>query len=172
MEYVGSFLFIFLARLLDVSMMTIRTLMVVRGKRMTAAIIGFVEVSIYIIALGEVFKNLNSWSNILAYSGGFAVGNYVGSYIEEKMAMGFLNIQVISKKCPDQLTETLRDDGFGVTVVEGEGRVDFRKILFIIAKRKDFPVIMDKVLASDPEAFVTALDARSIRGGFIGRKDK
>jgi len=172
MENLGGFLFIFFARLLDVSMMTIRTLLVVRGKRLAAALIGFVEISIYIIALGQVFKNLDNWVSILAYSTGFAVGNYVGSYIEEKLAMGFLNIQIISKKCPDQLTEALRAAGFGVTVVEGQGRVGIRKILYVIAKRKDFSIILDKVLAADAEAFVTALDARSIRGGFIGRKEK
>ncbi|MGI5838123.1 MAG: DUF2179 domain-containing protein [bacterium] len=172
MEYAVGFVFIFLARLVDVSMMTIRTLLVVRGKRVTAALIGFVEIIIYIVALGEVFKNLDNWLNILAYATGFAVGNYVGSYIEEKMAMGFLNVQVISTKCPDGLTGKLREDGFGVTVVEGKGRVGVRKILYIIAKRKEFPALMDKILTSDPDAFVTALDARSIRGGFIGHKDK
>ncbi len=169
----GNFLFIFFARLVDVSLMTMRTLLVVRGKRHLAALLGFIEVTIYIVALGQVFRNLNDWTSILAYSSGFAAGNYLGSYIEEKMAMGFLNLQVISKDYASNLVDSLRSHGYGVTVVEGRGRVGTRQILYIAVKRRDQAQVMGLIDAADPDAFITILDARTVRGGFLaGRRER
>lgn len=90
MFLIGNFLFIFIARMADVALMTIRMLMIVRGKRIQAAVIGFFEVTIYILALGQVVQNIDNTYSILAYALGFSSGNYLGSYLEEKMAMGFM----------------------------------------------------------------------------------
>ncbi len=168
-----DFLFIFAARMADVSLMTIRMLMIVRGKRVQAALIGFVEVSIYILALGQVVQNIDNTYSIIAYALGFSAGNFFGSLLEEKLAMGFLTVNVISKDYADELVRKLRELGFGVTVVNGMGRYRLRKLLYITLRRKDLPNLMNHIEQEDKEAFVTVMDTRAIKGGFLfNRKDK
>jgi len=125
----GGYLFIFCARICDVSLGTMRTIMVVRGQRLYAAAIGFFEVSIYIVALGKIFSTLDNPLSIVVYAAGYATGNFVGSLIEEKLAVGVLTVQVITMKAPLELTELLRNEGYGVTVIEGQGREGTRYIL-------------------------------------------
>lgn len=88
LSFVGGYLFIFLARVVDVSLATMRTLMLVRGKGLIAACIGFFEVMIYITALNKVVSGLDNPANLVVYALGFATGNFMGSYIEEKLAIG------------------------------------------------------------------------------------
>jgi hypothetical protein len=95
MEAILGYLLIFFARLADVSLATFRMIMVIRGKRIIAACIGFVEATIYILAVGKVLSAMNNPLNILAYALGFATGNYVGIFLEEKMALGSIIVQVI-----------------------------------------------------------------------------
>ena len=95
---IGGYLFIFAARVCDVSLATIRTLMVVRGQKLYAAIIGFFEVIIYILALGKIFSDLSNPLNLLFYALGFATGNYVGTFLEGKLAVGVFTAQVITLK--------------------------------------------------------------------------
>ena len=172
LNIIGGYLFIFFARICDVSLATMRTLMVVRGQRMYAAIIGFFEVIIYIVALDKIFANLNNPLNLFFYAAGFSTGNYVGSFIEEKLAVGTFTVQVITLKEPLELTEKLRSLGYGVTVLEGMGREGKRYILQIILKRKEFVTLRKKVDEWDEDAFWTIFDARLTRGGIFTRKDK
>ncbi|PKM86094.1 MAG: hypothetical protein CVU87_13155 [Firmicutes bacterium HGW-Firmicutes-12] len=169
---IGGYLFIFFARIADVSLSTVRTLMIVRGKRFYAAIIGFFEVLIYIWALGKIFSNLDNPLNIFIYALGFAAGNIVGSFIEEKLAVGILTVQVITLKSPLELTEKLRCCGYGVTVVEGMGREGVRYILQIILKRKYIPELRKEIDQWDKDAFWTIFDARQTKGGIFSRKAK
>jgi uncharacterized protein YebE (UPF0316 family) len=170
---IGNFLFIFIARMADVALMTIRMLMIVRGRRVQAALIGFFEVTIYILALGQVMQNIDNTYSILAYALGFSSGNFLGSYLEEKMAMGFMTVHVISKDYADELVEALRDLGYGVTVVNGMGRYRLRKLLYITLRRKDLSSLLAQIEKEDKEAFVTVMDTRAIRGGFLfNRREK
>ena len=169
---IAGYLFIFLARVCDVSLATIRTLMVVRGQKLYAASIGFVEVIIYILALGKIFSDLDNPFNLLFYALGFATGNYVGTYLEEKLAVGTFTIQVITLKSPLELTEKLREKGYGVTVIEGEGREGKRYILQIILKRKSFGALRKEIDEWDEQAFWTIFDARLTRGGVLARNRK
>lgn len=172
MELLSGALFIFGARVIDVSLGTVRTVMVVRGRRFQAAALGFFEVIVYIVALQSVVGNLNNFINIFSYGLGFATGNIVGGYIEEKMAIGVLTVQIISKSHHHKsLLDDLRNSGFGVTVVEGEGREGTRYILNITIKRKDLPRLLKIVDQWDVGAFTTILDTRGTRGGYI-RKAK
>lgn len=111
MELIFGYLFIFFARVSDVSLATIRTLMVVQGRRWQAALIGFFEVSIYVTALSKVVGNLDNPLNLLSYALGFACGNYLGITIENKIALGNLATQIILNK-PDnkELLQILRQD--------------------------------------------------------------
>lgn len=169
----GGYLFIFFARICDVSLATMRMLMVVRGQRLYAAMIGFFEAVIYILALDLIFDNLSNPANLFVYAAGFATGNYVGSLLEEKVAVGTLTVQVITMKSPLELTEKLRSEGYGVTVIAGLGREGTRYILQIILPRKRVPSLRKAIDEWDSYAFWTVFDARYTKGGvFIARKGK
>lgn len=164
---ITGYLLIFFSRVVDVSLATLRTLMIVRGRRLQAASIGFFEVIIYIIALKKVVSTLDNPVSLLAYALGFATGNYVGSFIEEKMAIGCITVQVIAKNDTGQLQEVLRNQGFGVTVIEGMGKKGKRNILNIILRRKDLPSLIENVKGIDEDAFIAVMDARTTYGGYI-----
>ncbi|HBL35597.1 MAG TPA: hypothetical protein DDZ55_02185 [Firmicutes bacterium] len=162
-----SLLFVFVARILDVSLSTIRILMLTRGKRLLAAFLGFFEVTIYITALGQVVGNLDNPVKILVYALGFSTGTMIGGFLEEKLAVGHTFIELIPKIHGTELVTALREENFGVTVLEGQGRTGPRNILTIILRRKDlnrFKTVVDQV---DPDAFYAILDARSTKGGYI-----
>jgi len=172
MELLLGYLFIFFARLTDVSMATIRMIMVVRGKRFIAAMIGFFEVSIYVMAIGKVLSGLDNPINILVYASGFATGNFMGVFLEEKLALGNIVVQVISDHEVMRLVEFLREKGFGVTVIEGYGRQGIRHLLNITLKRKSLPALYDILDDHDKNAFITVMDTRSIRGGYFSAGKK
>ncbi|HHV78744.1 MAG TPA: DUF2179 domain-containing protein [Firmicutes bacterium] len=163
-----EYLFIFCARVCDVSLATVRLLMVVRGKRLQAAMIGFVEVTIFILALQRVMSNLSDPFKLVAYALGFATGNYTGSLIEEKMALGIQTVLVILKQgCAEAVATVLRSAGYGVTSLEGKGKEGTREILMVTAQRKRLGRLVDTLREADPEAFITILDARSALGGYV-----
>jgi len=139
----------------------------VRGKKKTAAIIGFFEVIVYVVALKSVVQNLDNVLNLVVYASGFAAGNYIGGILEEKLAVGHFTVQVITKVQPLELACALRREGFGVTVVEGEGKEGPRYISNVMLKRKEFPRLMKFIDNWDKCAFVTVSDARRTKGGFI-----
>lgn len=165
-------IFIFTARVIDVSMLTIRTLMVVRGKRHQAALIGFFEVIVYIVALNRVVNSLDNPLNLFFYALGFASGNYVGSFIEEKMAIGDIAVQIIPKMNGDNIQQILRTNGFGVTAVEGMGKEGPKQILHVALKRKNLPKLIETIDSLDEDAFMTIMDAKSLRGGYIKYEQK
>lgn len=159
---------IFLSRVTDMSMATVRTILLVRGKKLPAAIIGFFEVLIFVVVLSKVMNSLDSPINIIAYCLGFATGNYVGAMIEGKLAIGYVLIQVISKTHSEKVISAAREHGLGVTIVRGEGREGERKIINIHAKRKWLNTILTRLNEIDPHAYVTILDSRQTIGGFFG----
>lgn len=173
MELILGYILIFLSRLVDVSMGTMRTLMVVQGRKWQAATIGFFEIAIYVVVLGKVVNNLNNPLNLLSYASGYAAGNYVGIIIENKIALGKSSVRVILKsEDNDELIAILRDQGFGVTVVQGKGREGVREILNIIIDRKKI-VDLQKILSDyDEKAFVTVSSISPISGGYFAPKKK
>lgn len=173
MEFILGYLFIFFARVTDVSLATIRTLMVVQGRKLQAALIGFFEVSIYVTALSKVVSSLDNPLNLLSYALGFACGNYLGITIENKIALGNLAVQIILKiSDKDQLIQELRDKGFGVTVIEGQGLEGTKEILNVAINRKDLEVLKKKVYEHDKNAFITVNNINPISGGFFASVKK
>lgn len=171
---VGGYLFIFFARVVDMSLDVVRILMLTRDRRFLAALIGFVEVVIFLLAISQVLAGgLTDPFKVIAYAGGFATGNYVGSLIDSRLALGYLTMQVICDKCRhDDLCSTLRGEGFGVTSVTGCGRDGERMILFVTLKRRDAGKaisVLDKIY---PGAFYNIYDSRSIHGGIFPGKKK
>lgn len=167
-----GYLFIFFARVLDVSMATIRMLMIVQGRRIQAALIGFFEVSIYVLALGKVVSGLNNPINLLVYALGFASGNYIGIFIEEKMALGNLTAQVVISYNTEEVVDLLRAKGFGVTVIEGYGKEGLRNILNITLARKDLDKLHETLESLECGAFITVSSTKQIRGGYMARIKK
>lgn len=164
-----GYLFIFFARVSDVTLSTMRILMLMRGKSVNAAVIGFFEVIIYILALGQVIGSLNEPVRLIVYALGFATGNLVGSRVEERLAIGFATAQVISIDNSDLMAEKMRDQGFGVTVVEGCGKQGTHQILHILLKRKDLPCFISLARQIDKDAFVSVMDTRQIFGGYFSK---
>ncbi|RKD21634.1 Uncharacterized protein YebE, UPF0316 family [Caminicella sporogenes DSM 14501] len=163
-----NYFFIFSARVLDMTSSTLRMLMLVRGKRLYAAILGFFEVIIYVTALGKVVNGLSDYRNLLSYALGFACGNFVGSYIEEKIAIGQITAQIIcSNKNGNYLARLLRTNGFGVTAVEGEGKEGKRYVLNVMLDRKNIKKLYDIVDEMEEKPFVTVFDIKSMRGGYF-----
>ncbi|MDI6710193.1 MAG: DUF5698 domain-containing protein [Thermoanaerobacterales bacterium] len=171
-EILLGYLLIFGARVADVSLDVIRILLLTRGRRLWASLVGFTEVGIFIMVLNFVLRDgLTDPGKIIAYAAGFATGNYLGSLIEERLAMGYLSIQVFpSAGIASTVIQCLRDAGFGVTVVTGEGRSGPRPVLFVFIKRRDLPRALDILESCEPDIFFNVSDARSIHGGVFPQK--
>lgn len=168
-----GYLLIFLARVVDVSMGTIRMLMVVQGLKLQASLLGFVEMVLYVFALNGVVGSLDNPFNLLAYAGGFAAGNYVGIMIENKIALGKISAQIILKTPDnDDLVDILRDNGFGVTIVEGKGIKGKKEILTVVLNRKNLADLRNLVYDYDETAFMTTSSISPIRGGYFSRIKK
>lgn len=169
MELFLGYLLIFSARILDVSIQVVRTLLMVRGKKYQAAALGVVEVFVYISVLTKIVSQLNNIGNLIAYCLGFGTGQIVGIFIEQKMALGNVTVQVIIKEDESKLVQILRDDGFGVTVIQGYGKDGVKHILNIALKRSMLSKLTQKIEEFDREAFITIMDTKSIHGGYMQR---
>jgi len=155
-------LFIFFARILDVSIGTIRIMFVSKGYRGKATLLGFIEVLIWIIIVAQIFQNLDNWLNYVAFAGGFATGNYVGMFIEEKMKMGVQIYRIIVNQENSGLAEELMNRDFRVTAVPGEGKFGPVKVLFTVAKRKRWQELADVVNEYAPGAFYSVEDVKKV----------
>jgi uncharacterized protein YebE (UPF0316 family) len=163
---IGNALLIFVMRITDVSMGTVRTTMIMRGQRKYAAMIGFVEVSIWVVAISRVMTHLDTIWNIFAYSGGFAMGTLLGMYIEDKLAIGHSNIQIISLTKGPVIADMLRDNGYGATEMVAEGRSGPVSIITVVAPRKQVANVIRLINEIDATTFVTVEDARKVVRGY------
>jgi uncharacterized protein YebE (UPF0316 family) len=168
MSIILGYALIFFARVADVTLATIRTLMVVQSRKMQAAIVGFFEVGIYITVLGKVVTGLDNPMNLLAYCAGFATGNIVGITIENKIALGNLAAQIILKTAENhELVTALRDNGFGVTIIQGEGINGPKEVLSIALNRKDLKNLKNLVYSFEKDAFITVSSINPVSGGYF-----
>lgn len=163
---------IFISRVLDVSVGTLRIVFIAKGSKIVAPILGFFEVLIWLLAMGQIFQNLNNVLCYIAYAGGFAAGNYVGMVIEQKLAVGMLVIRIITRETATSLVESLKDGGYGVTTVDGEGTTGKVKIIFSLIKRKDLTKIIELIRKFNPRAFFSVEDVRFTQQGVFPLKAK
>ncbi len=164
-----TFAAIFFAKIVHVSLGTLRIINLTRGNSVAAAVIGFFEAIIYLVALSMVLSNIDQWSNILVYGFGFACGNYVGSKIEEKIAVGIAHVQVVTLQNCGTLENSLRDEGYGVTSMPCYGKEGEHINLRIMMKRREVPAFLKKMKVLDPDAFISIYDTRKIMGGYFTR---
>lgn len=158
---------IFLARMIDVSMGTIRIIFLSKNIKATAAILGFFEMLIWLLAIRQIFLNLANPLCYLAFAGGFATGNYVGMLIEEKLAIGFEVIRVITQKGADELIDKLKSIGYGVTSMAAQGSQGTVHIIFSIVKRSDTKKFLAVVRTFNPNAFYTVENISSVQKGIF-----
>lgn len=160
-------LLIFFARIVDVSLGTVRIIYVARGLKILSPILGFFELMIWLLAIGQIFQNLTNPVYYLAYASGFAAGNYVGIIIEERLAMGRVVIRIITQIEATNLVSSLRAAGYGVTVVGAEGSTGPVKLIFTIVERKETAKVIGLVQQFNPKAFFSVEDVRVAREGIF-----
>lgn len=163
---VGNALFIFALRITDVSMGTVRTTMIMRGQRKWAALIGFVEVTIWVLAISRVISNLDTVWNVVGYSGGFACGTLLGMWVEGKLALGYADITIVSMTKGLEIADRIRQHGYGATQVQAQGQSGPVFLVHVIAPRKQVRDVVRKVNEVDATAFVTVQDARQVVRGY------
>ncbi|MCS6906852.1 MAG: DUF5698 domain-containing protein, partial [Anaerolineales bacterium] len=129
-------LLIFVARISDVSLMTLRIVFSAQGRRSLAPVVGFFEVLIWILAIGQIMRNLTNPLTYLAYAAGFAAGNYIGLFIEQKLAIGTVAVRIFLKQDSDRLMELLKEKGFGVTKLPAMGTQGSIDILYTLIPRR------------------------------------
>ncbi|HSO77274.1 MAG TPA: DUF2179 domain-containing protein [Bacteroidales bacterium] len=153
--YVILPLFIFFARIIDVSLGTLRIIFVTKGMQRVAPLIGFFEVFIWLLAISRIMQNLDNWVCYVAYAAGFASGNLIGMLIEEKLAIGHEMIRVITRKDAKNLIDELRETGHGVTWVNAKGIEGDVAVLYIIARRSMIRGVLDLINKHNPRALYT-----------------
>ena len=163
--WVGLPLLIFLARVFDVTLGTLRIIFTSRGLRNLAPVLGFIETFVWIIAVSSLVKHAQNLTAYIGYAGGFAMGTYVGMLLENKLAMGTVTIRGIIRRDPKELISTLHDAGFGVTSVDGQGSSGTVKIIYTTFKRQDLPVVIDIFHRMLPGAFLSVEEVRSTEQG-------
>lgn len=168
--FIMELLFIFFARILDVSLGTIRMILVIRGDKVPAATIGFFEIMVYTVALGLVVGSLDDPVKLIIFCTGFSLGVLVGSVIEEKLALGYRGLQVIIDRDHCDLVTVLREAGYPVTCWEATGKSGPKTVLHMVVKRNMIKAVSNHIYEQDPNAFVVLMEPKHFRGGYIKKK--
>jgi uncharacterized protein YebE (UPF0316 family) len=146
---------IFVARVIDVSIGTIRIIFISRNMKYLASLFGFFEILIWLYAIGRIMQNISNPFTYIAYAGGFAMGNLVGMVIENKLALGVVAVRVITNQETIHLAERLRKIGYTITTVNAQGNRGAVKVVFAIVKRKSISSFINVVKKYNPKAFYT-----------------
>lgn len=160
-------LLIFTARICDVSLGTIRVIFVARGYRYLAPILGFFEISIWLLAIGQIMRDLDNIVTYFAYAGGFASGTYIGMWLEDKLSIGTVLIRVVTKQDATALIARLKAEHIGVTTVNAMGGVGPVQIILTIVNRTSVPGVVALVKQFNPHAFYTIEDVRFATEGIF-----
>jgi uncharacterized protein YebE (UPF0316 family) len=166
-EVFTAFLLIFLLRIIGVAVSTIRVLIMMRGKKVMSASIGFFEVLVYVLAIGPVVNGLGNVWNLLGYCLGFAVGTLVGMSLEEHLALGYASVRIVSKYKGYEIANAIRDAGYGATAEWGQGRDGAVALVVVTVRRKEIDSVCALADQVDPKAFVTVEETRTIRRGYM-----
>jgi uncharacterized protein YebE (UPF0316 family) len=154
-------------RLTDVTLMTLRIIFVSKGYKLWSSVMGFFEVSVWLVAISQVMNNLDKPLYAIAYAIGFACGNYLGAYLDEKIALGVNLLQIITNKDAEQLVKYLRDNDFGVTSINAEGARGPVKVIYSVVRRKDLNKIIQIVNEFNPNAFYSIAEVRNVNKGIF-----
>lgn len=161
-EWVIIPLLIFFARIMDVTLGTLRIVFISKGDKLIAPALGFLEVLIWLVAITQVMQNLNNVASYLAWAFGFAAGNFLGLRIEQKLALGQMVVRVITVDSADKLIDRLKGHGYRLTCVDARGTRGKVNLLFMIVKRKKLNHVLDIIREYNPQAFYSIEDVRSV----------
>jgi uncharacterized protein YebE (UPF0316 family) len=164
-------LLIFLARVCDMSLDTIRVIFMSKGIHYLPAVIGFFEVIIWLAAIGQVMNNLTNVVCYIAYGAGFATGTIVGMAIEERLSLGLTSVRIITKEDPAELVKFLRTHNYGVTSIDAEGGTGKVKMVFTIIKRQDLQHVVDIIKDFNPNAFYSVEEVKSVAEGVFPKRN-
>ncbi|WP_368653098.1 DUF2179 domain-containing protein [Ornithinibacillus sp. 4-3] len=163
----GMVLIILIINIVYVTFSTMRMILTLKGRRYLAALVSMVEIVVYILGLGLVLDNLDQIQNLIAYAIGFGIGIIVGSIIEEKLALGYITVNVVSANPDLAFTRKLRDKGYGVTSWSSYGMEGDRLSMQILTPRKYELKLYQSIKEIDPKAFIISYEPKQIRGGFV-----
>ena len=162
---------IFLARVLDVSLGTYRSILVFRGYRGAAALLGFLEAIVWVLAAGRVLQDLGQWYLIVAFASGYATGNVVGLWLEARLAVGSELVRVVSRRAGVDLAEGLRGEGYQVTELDGRAAGDEPvEVLLVVERRRRLRRLVAAIGTLDPTALCTTSDVRTPQTVHIPRR--
>lgn len=163
---------VFCARVLDVTLGTMRIIYISRGKKYLAPLLGFIEVFIWIAMVSQIVHSANNIIAYLAYAAGFAAGNYIGMRIEDRLALGTLLIRAFVQNQATELVSNLRAAGYGVTIVPGQGASGTVNLIYSIVKRRNLAEVLAVIHQTHPHAFLSIEDLRSTQEGIFPHKTR
>ncbi len=163
-------LMIFFFRICDVSLGTLRVIFIARGLKYIAPVIGFFEVIIWLVAIGQVMTNISNVASYIAYGGGFAAGTFIGMKVEERLRLGTVVVRVISPEDVTPLVSYLRQRSFGVTIADGVGSKGKVKIILSVIKRQDLDEVISAIRGYLPKAFYSVEEIKSVADGVFPQK--
>ncbi|MBN1310222.1 MAG: DUF2179 domain-containing protein [Anaerolineae bacterium] len=162
-------LLVFLMRVSDMSLDTLRLLFVMRGRKLLSALIGATQAAVFILAVSTVLSNeLNLWT-VLGYAGGFGTGVAVGMIAEEKLALGYAMFHIYSKERGKVIALALRNAGHAATLFAAQGKCGDVSVVHCAVSRRKAPAVRTLVERADPEAFITLEEVRPLRRGYFRR---
>jgi len=164
---IGIPVLIFFARIIDVSLGTMRIILVSRGQRNIAPVVGFFEILVWLVAIGQVVQHLDRPTNYIAYAGGYAAGTWLGLKLDEKLALGLLAVRIIARKDASELINKLKEGQFGVTSVAARGLTGRVRLIFTVVRRRDLQRVLEVVRGENPQAFVSVSDVRLASEGYF-----
>ena len=158
---------IFVARILDVSIGTIRIVFVSRGNKLISPLLGFFEVLIWLLAIGQIMRNLSNIACYIAYGGGFAAGTFIGLMIEERLAIGVVLVRIVTGKDATDLIANLRVAQYGVTNIEARGESGKVDVIYTVIHRRHLTDVIDIIKRFNPRAFYSIENVRYVSEGIF-----
>lgn len=156
---------IFLARICDQSIGTLRVIFLSKGVKGLVPLLGFFEVLIWLLAIRQIMSHLDNWLCYIGYAAGFATGNVIGMYLDEKLSLGKVIIRVIPKYNPNELIDYLRAENYGLTVTDAEGSMGKVKVIFSIINRKQLKHFIEIINRFDEHSFYSVEEVKAVNEG-------
>ncbi len=167
MEVLLFALLIFFLEIIYVTIMTTRWIILVKGYKFVASITALFEQMLYVTALTLVVTKLSDFTRLIAYAAGYALGTLIGSWVENRLAIGYVAFHIVTKV--PSLAPILRNEGVGVTSWTGQGRDNMQDVLFVVVRRKKINMMLAMIHQLDPNAFITRTELQSLNGGYLFR---
>ncbi len=168
--YIVLPILIFLARIFDQSIGILRILFATKGLKLPAFIAGFFESLVWLVAISSIINQLDNVFCYIAFSGGFATGNAVGIYLEQKISIGFVMIRVVFQKNAEETIKLLKSSDFKLTISDAMGMHEPVKMVFSTIKRKDLKEFLKILKLNNPTAFYTIEDVKMVKEGYLHKK--